>query len=129
MYIKILKSSDDKKNQLEKTIIRISKKNYIKEIEGICNEYFEKANKFLDKQKSGITTILNESIKYDLQEIENLENNLFNITTLTNKTPEEINIELKSLTTSLEELQLAIQDINKFKQGELFNELTGFEKI
>ncbi len=129
MYINMLKSSDDKKNQLEKTIIRISKKNYIKEIEGICNEYFEKANKFLDKQKSGITTILNESIKYDLQEIENLQNNLFNITTLTNKTPEEINIELKSLTTSLEELQLAIQDINKFKQGELLNELTGFEEI
>lgn len=115
-YINALNKEDEEKQILAKKIIKVSRDNYFKEIKKICDEYTHKINNFLDDQRNLFSNVIEDSLQAEVRNLENLKENLYNITTLTNKTPEEVQGEMRILYKRLEGVTTGFTEIQEHKE-------------
>lgn len=115
-YINALNKEDEDKQIITKKIIKVSRDNFFKEIKKICDEYTYKINDFLDNQRNLIANVVEDALQAEVINLENLKENLYNITTLTNKTPEEIQEEMRVLYKGLDEVTTGFNEIQKHKE-------------
>lgn len=115
-YLQKLNSSDEIKNKMSAKLIKVSRDNYYKEIKNVCDEYVHKASIFLDGQRNLLINIIKEVINDEIKELDNKKESLYSITTLKNKSPEQLQEEFKILTLRLVNVIDAIDQVKKYKE-------------
>jgi len=115
-YLQKLNSSDEIKNKMSAKLIKVSRDNFYKEIKNVCDEYVHKASIFLDGQRNLLINIIKEVINDEIKELDNKKESLYSITTLKNKSPEQLQEEFKILTLRLVNVTDAIDEVKKYKE-------------
>lgn len=117
-YKSSIENIEEQKYKLKNHIVKVSKDNYIKSLKNSCETYTKISKKFLDDKKDIITLILNESLEIERDEINKLKKGVDQITTLSNKTPKELESEIKSSYERMEIIDKNIEYLNEIKEGE-----------
>lgn len=110
-YFENMLNYQEKKLHMEEQVIKFEKENYIKNLENELCEHSERINLFLESSKDKFISIINDVLEIDSKKIEIEKRGLENIISFNNKTPKEIEIELKQLYQKKEIIENAIMDI------------------
>ncbi|MCY6485826.1 dynamin family protein [Clostridium aestuarii] len=116
IYLDSINKGEEEKTKISQKIIKVSRDNYFKEIKKVCDEYVYTINNFLDNQRNLITNIIEKAIQGERKKLDNMKENLYSITTLANKTPEELQEEMKILYKQLDDVVYVMNEIQEYKE-------------
>lgn len=116
-YRNTIESIEEEKYKIKNSIVKFSKENYLKSLQNSCETYTQISKKFLDDKKDIISLVLNEALEIERDKINHLKNGLDKITTLSNKTPLELENDIKSFYEEIESINKNIEYLNEIKMG------------
>lgn len=118
-YLKILETEEEEKLKLSSQIIKVSKDNFFKEIKRASDEYERIGKLFLDSNKDLISTIILGALDGERSQLDGLKNNLYTMSTMAGASPEELQMEIKTMYDKLQIILDSISELEKFGEDEL----------